>query len=90
MIAARNRLIGLIPSGANFGCKMENPAGFGASAMTVNPPPDITPATKAYLNVSLTFGSWGPRQVMAAFSVKAVSNVYFIRRTLNSLLYAAP
>ena len=40
MRADLNSLTGLIPSGPNFNRRMENPAGFGALAMTVNPPPD--------------------------------------------------
>lgn len=54
--AALKSPIGLIPSGPNFDCKMEKPAGLGALAMTVNPPPATAPATKAYLKASLTFG----------------------------------
>jgi len=38
-----------LPSG-KYSFKIAIPAGFGALAITVNPPPVKAPATKAYLN----------------------------------------
>ena len=40
----------------NHGPKMAKPAGLGAFAMTVNPPPASAPETTAYLNAS----AWAP------------------------------
>src|SRR5574340_383031 len=48
------------------------PAGFGAFAMMVKPPPVTAPATSAYLNPSDSPSTSEPRYVSAALSVKAV------------------
>jgi hypothetical protein len=51
-IAPSKRPTGLIPvpSKALEDCRIPAPAGFGALAMTVNPPPVTAPATRAYLS----------------------------------------
>ena len=55
------------------------PAGLGALAITVNPPPVTAPATTAYLNRSaerlsiLKSGTCEAKKVIAALSLKAVN-----------------
>jgi hypothetical protein len=56
-------------------CRIPAPAGFGALAMTVNPPPETAPATSAYFNGSLRPSTSDPRNVSAALSVIAVNPV---------------
>ena len=45
--AHRNSLMGLIPSTPKLSPNIPNPAGLGAFAITVNPPPETAPATRA-------------------------------------------
>ena len=47
--AYKKSLIGLIPSGPNESFSIPKPAGLGALAITVKPPPATAPATKEYL-----------------------------------------
>ena len=49
------------------------PAGFGALAITVRPPPVTAPATTAYLIASGKFGTVLDKNVTEALSLKAVS-----------------
>ncbi len=49
--------------------------GFGALAMTVNPPPTTDPETSAYLESKERFGTKDPRYVNAALSNTAVSKI---------------
>src|SRR5207248_2049430 len=69
--APRNSRQGEMPSGKNFE-RMDWPAGFGALAITVRPPPATAPARTAYLKASLKPGTSEARYVMAALSLKAV------------------
>src|SRR5512138_3716466 len=55
--------------------RMAKPAGLGALAITVRPPPVTAPATIEYLKASETPSTWEPRYVRAALSVMAVSSV---------------
>ena len=55
--------------------RMDWPAGFGALAIIVNPPPVTAPATTAYLRLSVNPGTRVLRYVIAALSLKAVSIV---------------
>src|SRR4051812_5460296 len=73
--AASSKRTGLIPADPKRPRKIEKPAGFGALAMTVKPPPATAPATSAYLNPGVTSGTNEPRYVSAALSVNAVSAV---------------
>ena len=49
--------------------KIDRPAGLGALAITVKPPPATAPATTAYLSASVKFGTKVLRNVMAALSL---------------------
>ena len=71
--APRNSPSGLIPSGPKLPRRMEYPAGLGALAMTVRPPPTTAPATSEYFIASVKVGTWDPRNVRAALSVMAVN-----------------
>ena len=51
------------------------PAGLGALAITVNPPPVTAPATNEILKGSLKPSTREPSYVKAALSVKAVKIV---------------
>lgn len=55
--------------------RIDRPAGLGAFAITVNPPPVIAPLTSAYLYPSSMPSTSEPRYVSAALSVMAVSAV---------------
>ena len=58
--------------------RIDWPAGFGAFAITVSPPPVTAPATTAYLEASLKFGTKVARYVIAALSLNAVNIVAVI------------
>ena len=66
---------GLMPVSPKVPFKIPKPAGFGALAITVNPPPVTAPATNAYFDSSLKPGTRLPRYVSAALSVTAVRAV---------------
>src|SRR5690606_5554280 len=51
------------------------PAGFGALAMTVRPPPVTAPASTAYLSEGPRPSTWLARKVIAALSLKDVRMV---------------
>lgn len=51
------------------------PAGLGALAITVRPPPVTAPATTEYLTASGRLGTVDARKVTAALSLNAVSSV---------------
>src|SRR5215475_11963462 len=72
MSAPKNNFPAEMPSGKNLE-RMDWPAGFGALAMTVNPPPATAPATTAYFNDSRKSGTSDARYVIAALSLNAVS-----------------
>src|SRR5687768_10078719 len=55
--------------------RIETPAGLGALAMTVRPPPVTAPATTAYFISGVRLGTSEARYVMAALSLKAVRTV---------------
>ena len=65
---------GFTPPGKNFD-KIDCPAGFGALAITVNPPPVTAPATTAYFAVMENSGTKVLRKVIAALSLNAVRTV---------------
>src|SRR5437899_12688853 len=65
--APSNRFSGEMPSGKNLE-RMDWPAGLGAFAITVKPPPATAPATTAYLRGSVKLGTCAARYVMAALS----------------------
>ena len=73
--AATKRPSGLMPSSPKLDFRMPKPAGFGALAMTVRPPPATAPATSAYFEGSLRPSTREPRYVSAALSVIAVRPV---------------
>lgn len=73
-VAAARRPRGEMPSSPKLSFRIPKPAGFGALAMTVRPPPVIAPATRAYLELSDKSTS-DPKYVSAALSVTAVSAV---------------
>ena len=73
--AATNSPKGWIESSSNDSLSMAKPAGLGALAMTVRPPPVTAPATREYWNSGLVPSSKEPRYVSAALSVNAVRNV---------------
>ena len=87
--APRNNPSGLMPSFSNtFAlCKIPMPAGFGALAITVNPPPATAPATRAYFSSSEMPSTNEPRYVSAALSVIAVSPVAPKNRALPLKLW---
>jgi len=59
--AAKNNQSGeTLPSG-KCSRRIDMPAGFGALAITVKPPPVMAPATNAYLNSSLVPSTNDPR-----------------------------
>src|SRR5215468_3758581 len=60
MSAPRNNRHAETPSGKNL-ARIDWPAGFGAFAITVKPPPATAPATTAYLRGSVKFGTWEAR-----------------------------
>jgi len=76
--APNNNLIGAISFPKYFDSKFW-PAGLGAFAITVNPPPVTAPATTAYLNFSaviesiLKLGTCEAKKVIAALSLNAVN-----------------
>ena len=72
MAESRRRLAETTALG-KYGLNMAMPAGFGALAMTVNPPPATAPPTKANLNSNDVPLTNDPRYVSAALSVIAVS-----------------
>lgn len=55
--------------------KIDIPAGFGALAITVKPPPVIAPAITAYLSEEDKSGTTVAKCVMAALSLNAVKIV---------------
>ena len=55
--------------------RMACPAGLGALAITVRPPPVTAPATTEYLTASGRLGTVDARKVTAALSLNAVSSV---------------
>ncbi|KAK3604006.1 hypothetical protein CHS0354_026805 [Potamilus streckersoni] len=55
--------------------KIACPAGLGAFASTVSPPPVTAPETSAYFMASLKSGTSVPRYVIAALSLNAVKTV---------------
>ena len=55
--AARKRPNGLMPLSPNCGWKIDWPAGLGALAITVRPPPAMAPATTANFNSSVNPGN---------------------------------
>ena len=65
---------GFTPPGKNFD-KIDCPAGFGALAITVNPPPVTAPATTAYFAVMENSGTKVLRKVIAALSLNAVRTI---------------
>src|SRR5215475_13596958 len=72
MSAPRNNRHAETPSGKNL-ARIDWPAGFGAFAITVKPPPATAPATTAYFSDSRKSGTSDARYVIAALSLKAVS-----------------
>lgn len=59
----------------NLRPKIEKPAGFGAFAKIVRPPPTKAPDTKAHFEDSVIDGTCDPRYVKAALSVTAVKAI---------------
>ena len=59
--AAANNPRGWMDSSSKCPRRIAKPAGFGALAMTVRPPPVTDPATSAYLNSSLSPSTSDPR-----------------------------
>ena len=59
--AARSRPSGCMVSSSKWPLSIDIPAGFGAFAITVSPPPVTAPATSAYLNSSLNPSTSEPR-----------------------------
>jgi hypothetical protein len=57
MIAATNSPSGETPPSPNSLPKIACPTGFGAFAITVNPPPVTAPAMTAYFNSAEKFGT---------------------------------
>src|SRR5258708_144051 len=55
--APRKRPSGAMPPSPNRDDKIDIPAGFGALAITVNPPPVIAPAITEYFSESEIFGT---------------------------------
>ena len=55
--------------------KIEKPAGFGALAMSVSPPPTMAPPKTAEREASLRSTLWAASEVMAALSVTEVSAI---------------
>src|SRR5699024_2561159 len=70
--AENNRRNGEIAPSGHVPLRIENPAGLGALAMTVNPPPATEPATNIYRHSSLVPSTREPKYVSAALSVIAV------------------
>ena len=58
-----------------YGPNTAMPAGFGAFAITVNPPPAIAPDMTKYFMESEKFGTSEAKYVMAALSLNAVSTI---------------
>ena len=56
IIAPKANFAGFTPPGKNLD-RIDCPAGFGAFAITVRPPPVTAPATTAYLAVIEKFGT---------------------------------
>ena len=56
--AATSSPKGRIASSSNDPLSMEKPAGFGALAMTIRPPPVTAPATREYWNSALVPSSF--------------------------------
>ena len=73
--AATNNFKELSAPFLNFGPNIENPAGLGALASMVRPPPLIAPETMAHFDVSLKPSTCDPKNVKAALSVTAVNAV---------------
>ena len=61
MAAAAARPPALIVPSSKLSLRIAKPAGFGALAMTVSPPPVTAPATSEYLNSSETPSTSEPR-----------------------------
>ena len=59
--AARNKLIASSEESGNFELSIEKPAGLGAFAKIVSPPPTNAPETSAHLDKSLKFGTCEPK-----------------------------
>ena len=59
--AARNNPAGLMVPSSKLPLRIEKPAGFGALAITVSPPPVTAPASSEYLNSSDTPSTSEPR-----------------------------
>ncbi len=74
MIAPNASFAGFTPPGKNLD-KMDWPAGLGAFAITVNPPPVTAPATTAYFAEIAKSGTKVLKYVIAALSLNAVSTV---------------
>jgi hypothetical protein len=56
-IAASTSPLGEMPSFPKAGARIDCPAGFGALAITVNPPPVTAPATTAYFKAGVNPGT---------------------------------
>src|ERR1035437_6289423 len=52
--------------------RIDWPAGFGALAMTVRPPPVTAPDSTAYLSAGVRPPAWAASRVMAALSLNDV------------------
>ena len=74
MIAPNASFAGFTPPGKNLD-KIDWPAGLGAFAITVNPPPVTAPATTAYFAEIAKSGTKVLKYVIAALSLNAVSTV---------------
>ena len=73
--AAKNKYNGLTFSFGKNDFSSDIPAGFGALAITVKPPPVTAPETTAYLNSSEIPSTSDAKYVKAALSVIAVKAV---------------
>ena len=74
IIAPKASFAGLTPPGKNLE-RIDCPAGLGAFAITVRPPPVTAPATTAYLAEMEKSGTKVLQYVIAALSLKAVNKV---------------
>ena len=84
-IAPMSKPRGAIACSGKCFFKIEIPAGFGAFAITVRPPPVTAPATSAILNSSDNPSTSDQRYVRAALSVIA-GNVVAPKKTTYELM----